>query len=103
MCAMMPMFLSLARAASAAATSVTYFVSSSRPARPVLSGQCWLPAARYSAARLPAVMCEGLVGLGHLVGVLAPLHGGTEAVARVEQLVLEPLDHCLLTPCPGVL
>src|SRR5918993_3887311 len=45
---------------------------------------------------LPPVVREGLVGLRHLVRVLAPLDGGTEAVAGVEQFVLQTLDHGLL-------
>src|SRR3954463_7233931 len=44
----------------------------------------------------PAVVREGLVGLGHLVGVLAALDCGTEAVAGVEDLVHESLGHRLL-------
>src|SRR3954471_5997722 len=86
MCAMMPMLRTLARAASAAATSNPYFVS-----RRMLGKR-----------RLPAVVREGLVGLRHLVGVLAALHRSTETVARVEQLVHEPLDHGLLAPGAGV-
>src|SRR6478672_4678003 len=85
MCAMMPILRTLERAASAAATVNPYFVSS------VSTG-----------GLLPAVVGEGLVGLRHLVRVLAPLHGGTEAVARVEQLVHEALDHRLLAPGAGV-
>src|SRR4051795_1050388 len=50
----------------------------------------------------PAVVGEGLVGLGHLVGVLALLHSGTEAVARVEDLVHQALGHGLLTALGGV-
>src|SRR5258706_10587626 len=83
MCAMMPMLRTLARALSAAATVIP--TSSSR---------------RFA---LPPVMREGLVGLGHLVRVLAPLHGGTEAIAGVEQLVGEALDHGLLATRPRVL
>src|SRR6185436_20804613 len=83
MCAMIPMLRTLARAASAAATV--------------------FPTCRLGVCRsLPAVVGEGLVGLGHLVRVLTPLHRGTEAVARVEQLVHEALDHGLLTPRAGV-
>src|ERR1700712_193951 len=52
--------------------------------------------------RSPAVVGEGLVGLGHLVGVLALLHSGTEAVARVEDLVHQALGHRLLTTLRGV-
>src|SRR6476661_1381776 len=55
------------------------------------------------AGELPAVVREGLVRLGHLVRVLAPLHGGTEAVARVEQLVHQALGHRLLATGPAVL
>src|SRR3712207_9008694 len=51
----------------------------------------------------PAVVREGLVRLGHLVGVLAALHSGTEAVARVEQLVHQALGHRLLTTRAAVL
>src|SRR6476620_8113925 len=50
----------------------------------------------------PAVVGEGLVGLGHLVGVLATLHGGTEAVGGVEDLVHQALGHGLLTASGGV-
>src|SRR6478752_4158648 len=52
--------------------------------------------------RSPAVVGEGLVGLGHLVRVLALLHSGTEAVARVEDLVHEALGHRLLATVLGV-
>src|SRR5882724_10038741 len=50
----------------------------------------------------PPVVREGLVRLGHLVGVLAALDRGTKSVAGVQQLVHQPLDHRLLTACPGV-
>src|SRR3978361_2540278 len=59
------------------------------------------PAATVSAIHLPAVVGEGLVGLRHLVGVFAPLHSSTETVARVEQLVHEPLGHGLLATLAG--
>src|SRR3982751_1059897 len=99
MCAMMPMLRTLA-SASAAATSIPTFLRRlvdrydfrSRP------GGC-----RAGSGVLPAVVSEGLVGLRHLVGVLTPLDGGTEAVAGVEQLVLETLDHGLLAAGLGVL
>ena len=41
-------------------------------------------------------MCEGLVGLGHLVSVLATLHSGTETVGRIQDLVHQTLSHGLL-------
>src|SRR5680860_40147 len=47
--------------------------------------------ARASAATYrcsPAVVGEGLVGLGHLVGVLATLHSSAEPVGGVEDLCL---------------
>jgi len=34
---------------------------------------------------------EGLVGLGHLVGVFATLHGGAETVGGIQDLVAEAL------------
>ena len=50
------------------------------------------------ASGLPAVVGEGLVGLGHLVHVLAALHARAEAVGGVEDLVHQPLGHRLLAP-----
>src|SRR6478672_9902537 len=66
---------------------------------------CWWTAAARgvrlpcaTAGRLlPAVVREGLVRLGHLVGVLAALDCSAEAVGGVEDLVHEPLGHRLLT------
>src|SRR4051794_11328557 len=99
MCAMMPMLRTLASASAAATAIPTLLRRRLEPVR--------LPrAARRTPGLprvLPAVVREGLVGLRHLVGVLAPLDGGTEAVAGVEQLVLETLDHGLLAAGLGVL
>src|ERR687893_83303 len=64
------------------------------PCRRMSRAWCW--------GGLPAVVGEGLVGLGHLVRVLATLHRGTEAVARVEDLVHEALGHGLLAAVGGV-
>jgi len=47
-------------------------------------------------AHLPAVVRECPVRLGHLVGVLTPFDGGTQAIARIEDLVGQTLDHRLL-------
>src|SRR5947207_233360 len=47
---------------------------------------------------LPLEVAEGLVGLGHLVGVLAPLDRGAEAVHRVDELGRELLAHALAAP-----
>src|SRR3954466_5866224 len=52
--------------------------------------------ALFPSRRSPAVVGEGLVGLGHLVRVLALLHSGTEAVGGVEDLVHQALVHGLL-------
>ena len=46
--------------------------------------------------RLPAVVGEGLVGLGHAVRVFALLHRVARVVERVEQFRREPLGHGLL-------
>src|SRR6476660_9312577 len=65
-------------------------------------GLVWAGLPAGAPRRSPAVVGEGLVGLGHLVGVLALLHSGTEAVARVEDLVHEALAHGLLATVGGV-
>src|SRR5579859_7297548 len=87
MCAMMPMLRTLARSSAA-------FVA--MMAR-LLSRVC-----KGLAAGLPAVVREGLVGLSHLVGVLASLDRGSQTVGRVEQLVHQPFGHRLLAAGAGV-
>src|SRR3954462_2907491 len=99
MCAMIPMLRVLA---SWAALAITY--SSSFGSACGFRGSPGVPPAAGAGERMsPAVVREGLVRLGHLVGVLAPLHGGTEAVARVEQLVHQALGHRLLPARTAVL
>src|SRR4029079_4380502 len=44
----------------------------------------------------PAVVREGPVGLGHLVHVLATLHGGAGAVGRIHDLGDETVGHRVL-------
>src|SRR4051812_15279818 len=104
MWAMIPMLRTLARAASAEATVIP--TSSRRCVAGCSGGEERRNGVRASqppsGAGLPAVVREGLVRLGHLVGVLTTLHRGTEAVARVEELVHQPLDHGLLAAGPGV-
>src|SRR5690606_20536479 len=56
-----------------------------------------MPRRRHPLSPLPAVVGEGAVRLGHLVGVLAALDRGTQAVRGVEDLVLQTLGHRLLT------
>src|ERR671914_2959873 len=59
------------------------------------------PGGRSGAPRpSPSVMREGLVGLGHLVHVLAPLHRGALAVRRVHDLGHESLGHRVLPAGP---
>src|SRR5690349_5322394 len=107
MCAMIPMLRTLVRSVRTSSANV---IVSSRSLRKVRGGAWWarprphasgMPRACVAPAAyrslLPAVVREGLVGLGHLVGVLATLHRGAEAVGRVEDLVHEPLGHGLLT------
>src|SRR5205085_1324468 len=82
MCAMIPMLRVLASSALLAM---------------IPSRLCCGPSAKRGWC-LPAVVGEGAVRLGHLVGVLATLHSGTEAVAGVEDLVHEAVGHrCLAT------
>src|SRR5436305_9913892 len=90
MCAMIPMLRVLASWAWVSAMSL--------PLKPVVHVRAYAapprPGGRPGGGS-PAVVREGLVRLGHLVGVLAPLHCGTQTVARVEQLVHEALGHRL--------
>src|SRR3954464_968495 len=99
MCAMIPMLRVLASWAALAITYSSSFLSAcgfrGRPGFP--------PAAGAGERMSPAVVREGLVRLGHLVRVLATLHSGTEAVARVEQLVHQALGHRLLAAAAAVL
>src|ERR1700722_13926750 len=88
MCAMTPMLRTLA---SSTAVWVATALSSSASSIVGRLGRS-----------LPAVVSERLVRLGHFVGVLAALHACPEAVARVEQLVHEPLGHGLLPAGPAV-
>src|SRR5438046_3082169 len=56
---------------------------------------------RSKVPGLPLEMAEGLVGLGHLVGVLAPLDRRAEAVHRVDELGRELLGHALAAALAG--
>src|SRR3954468_23555197 len=67
----------------------------------VLASGTWRVICARTVPGLPLEMAEGLVGLGHLVGVLAPLHGRAEAVHRVDELGGELLGHALPAPLPG--
>src|SRR3954469_13076302 len=100
MCAMMPMLRTLLRSVVMSTATESLFLRVEKRLgcgrrTPALS-------AVFPSRRSPAVVGEGLVGLGHLVGVLALLHSGTEAVGGVEDLVHEALMHGLLASCLGV-
>src|SRR3712207_9392673 len=89
MCAMIPMLRVLRSWASLLAIASPL---SSGP-RAGSGGGPGVPQAAGAGGRTsPAVVREGLVRLGHLVRVLAPLDGSTQTVARVEQLVHQALD-----------
>src|SRR5690606_30376969 len=95
MCAMMPMLRTLFRSVS------TSRAIESNP----LSVSVWVPTyagRRGPAQASPAVVRERLVRFGHLVGVFATLDARAQAVAGVQQLVLQPLDHRLLAAGPRV-
>src|SRR6478735_2843904 len=106
MCAMMPMLRTLFRSVSTSfcATEVSLFRllgcccrHARRPAR-------WMSPLGGSGHRRrlsPAVVSEGPVRLGHFVGVFPSLDGGTQAIAGVENLIGQTLDHCLFTPLLG--
>src|SRR5690606_33363120 len=108
MCAMMPMLRTFVRSVrtSCATVSLSAWSCSSSCAEGAGVGGARRPDGRarhtLSPARSPAVVREGLVGLGHLVRVLAALDRGAEAVAGVEDLVHQALGHRLLATLPGV-
>src|ERR671913_1074882 len=61
----------------------------------------WTSAELSLGLGLPAIVGERLVGLGHLVGVLATLDRGAESIGGVQHFVHEALGHGLLPPLPG--
>src|SRR6476620_3118144 len=94
MCAMMPMLRTFVRSVSTSCATAKFplfrlLVRCVRYARRPAS-------AHIAGVQSPAVVREGPVRLGHFVGVLASLDGGTKAIACVKDLVGEPLDHGLL-------
>src|SRR3954451_18914346 len=106
MCAMIPMLRVLASWPVVSAMSLTpragspcgWCRSAGAGGRPACR-----PTLRAAGPGSPAVVRECLVRLGHLVGVLTPLHRGAQTVARVEQLVHQTLGHRLLAAAAGVL
>src|SRR6478735_2676355 len=94
MCAMMPMLRTLFRSVS---TSCATGVPPGSQKRKDREGERMpRPQPRHPLGLLPAVVGEGAVRLGHLVGVFAALDRSTQAVRRVEDLVGETLGHGLL-------
>src|SRR5690606_40237003 len=99
---MMPMLRTLFRSLSTS-SATGLCLSEERMLREPPDGGRWGPPCRADPTVLsPAVVSEGAVGLGHLVGVLATLHSGTEAVRGVQDLVHQTLGHGVLTTRAGV-
>src|SRR3984957_7200406 len=106
MCAMMPKLRSLLRSVSTSCATEVFPLFRLRNcccqfAIAVVSLRP-MPATSTAAGRRisPAVVRECPVRLGHLVGVLASLHRGTQPVARVQNLVGQSFDHGLLPALP---
>src|SRR3954452_5747159 len=111
MCAMMPMLRTLVRSVvMSTATCVVplarwcWVVRCEPQGLSPQSSRCRIAAATEASWRpcSPAVVREGLVRLGHLVGVLTAFDGRAEAVGGVQDLVHEALGHRLLTTGGGV-
>src|SRR5436189_255611 len=100
MCAMMPMFRVFS-SEYCRSTSRPCFLDSVVSARYMRSGGSACGPPLGSALRLPAIVSERLVGLRHLVRVLALLHGGAAVVRGVEQLGGKLLGHRALGTAPG--
>src|ERR671912_1292841 len=108
MCAMMPMLRTFVRSVSTScATGVFPYLWVREGGRPFVSlrslrdrfrrMRSLSEAESAETSGLPAVVREGAVRLGHLVGVLAALDRGAQAVRRIQDLVLEAFGHRLLT------
>src|SRR5918997_33138 len=107
MWAMMPMLRTFFRSVSTSSATVSYPLvcgsSGTGPEnrlQPAPDPRTAPGVTRSRPSASPAVVRECLVGLGHLVHVLAALDRGTEAVRGVEDLVHETLGHRLLTAGP---
>src|SRR5699024_9435332 len=97
MWAMMPMLRTLFRSVSTSSATVVFpFSGGGRTSGGSSPGARRRPGGPGRRSELPAVVREGLVGLSHLVHVLAALDSGPEAVGGVEDLVHEALGHRLL-------
>src|SRR3954453_14163167 len=101
MCAMMPMLRTLVRSVSTSCATARFPLFRLLVRCSVAPGgqlTPMSPTTRLTTAggQSPAVVREGPVRLGHLVGVLTPLDCGTQAVAGVQDLVRQTLDHGFL-------
>src|SRR5271166_2857536 len=97
MCAMMPKLRTLLRSVSTSFCATEVF--------PLfrLLGCCSSAGLGGHAAAgglSPAVVREGSVRFGHLVGVFASLDRSAQAIAGIEELVGQALDHRLLAALP---
>src|SRR4051794_23414322 len=91
MCAMMPMLRTFVRSVSTSCATAKF------PLFRLLDCCCSYARSRSApGVESPAVVREGPVRLGHLVGVFPPLDRGTQAVAGIHDLVGQPFDHRLL-------
>src|SRR5271157_4485704 len=61
-----------------------------------------VPSAGQSPHLLPAVVSEGLVGLGHAVHVFFLLDRSSTVIGRVEQLVSQLVNHAFLATSAAV-
>src|ERR1035437_3563337 len=113
MCAMIPMFRQRFRAtvrataiSSLRALSARGFLGSAGPKLQTLpSRRIVLPgfkSSAFRAARLPAVVGKGLVGLGHAVNVFLLLHRRAAPVGRIQQLVAQLVGHALFAAVAAI-
>src|SRR2546430_17165835 len=100
MCAMMPMFRVFS-SEYCRSTSRPCFLDSVVSARYMRRGGSACGPPLGSALRLPAIVSERLVGLRHLMRVLALLHGGAPGACRGEALGGKPLCPRGARPGPG--
>src|SRR2546427_5729524 len=99
MCAMMPMFRVFS-SEYCRSTSRPCFLDSVVSARYMRRGGSACGPPLGSALRLPAIVSERLVGLRHLMRVLALLHGGAAVVFGVEPPGGKPLRPRALRTAP---
>src|SRR3989442_11951594 len=99
MCAMMPMFRVFS-SEYCRSTSRPCFLDSVVSARYMRRGGSACGPPLGSALRLPAIVSERLVGLRHLMRVLALLHGGAAGVCGAGPRAGQLLARRALGPAP---